>query len=94
MKLLDYLLDITALLELEAQEALFPRWRSSSDVFCPRLVVSRIYSALRKYSPPLNFATFCHISGFKHKDTKLYFFVRNQQPVGHNHEVEQHLLDI
>ncbi|CDQ75668.1 unnamed protein product [Oncorhynchus mykiss] len=32
------------------------------------------YSALRKYSAPLNFATFCHISGFKHKDIKLYFF--------------------
>ena len=32
-----------------------------------------IYSALRKYSAPLNFATFCHISGFKHKDIKLYF---------------------
>ena len=31
------------------------------------------YSALRKYSAPLNFATFCHISGFKHKDIKLYF---------------------
>jgi hypothetical protein len=40
----------------------------------------------------LNFATFCHISGFKHKDIKL-FFVKNQQ-VGHNHEVEKHLLDI
>ena len=52
-----------------------------------------IYSALRKYSAPLNFATFCHISGFKHKDIKLYFFVKNQQ-VGHNHEVEWHLLDI
>ncbi|CDQ93683.1 unnamed protein product [Oncorhynchus mykiss] len=34
----------------------------------------RTYSALRKYSAPLNFATFCHISGFKHKDIKLYFF--------------------
>ncbi|CDQ97598.1 unnamed protein product, partial [Oncorhynchus mykiss] len=45
-----------------------------------------IYSALRKYSAPLNFATFCHISGFKHKDIK--------QQVGHNHEVERHLLDI
>ena len=43
------------------------------------------YSALRKYSAPLNFATFCHISGFKHKDIKLYFFVKNQQQVGHNH---------
>ena len=53
-----------------------------------------IYSALRKYSAPLNFATFCHISGFKHKDIKLYFFVKNQQEVGHNHEVERHLLDI
>ena len=52
------------------------------------------YSALRKYSAPLNFATFCHISGFKHKDIKLYFFVKNQQQVGHNHEVERHLLDI
>ena len=51
------------------------------------------YSALRKYSAPLNFATFCHISGFKHKDIKLYFFVKNQL-VGHNHEVERHLLDI
>ena len=52
------------------------------------------YSALRKYSAPLNFATFCHISGFKHKDIKPYFFVKNQQQVGHNHEVERHLLDI
>ncbi|CDQ64273.1 unnamed protein product [Oncorhynchus mykiss] len=32
------------------------------------------YSALRKYSAPLNFATFCHISGYKHEDIKLYFF--------------------
>ena len=31
------------------------------------------YSALRKYLAPLNFATFCHISGFKHKDIKLFF---------------------
>ena len=46
-----------------------------------------IYSPLRKYSAPLNFATFCHISGFKH-------IVKNQQQVGHNHEVERHLLDI
>uniref|UniRef100_A0A8C7PH59 TERF1-interacting nuclear factor 2 N-terminal domain-containing protein n=1 Tax=Oncorhynchus mykiss TaxID=8022 RepID=A0A8C7PH59_ONCMY len=53
-----------------------------------------MYSALRKYSAPLNFATFCHISGFKHKDIKLYFFVKNQQQVGHNHEVERHFLDI
>ena len=53
-----------------------------------------IYSALRKYSAPLNFATFCHISGFKHKDIKVYFFVKNQQQVGHNHELERHLLDI
>jgi hypothetical protein len=52
------------------------------------------YSALRKYSAPLNFATLCHISGFKHKDIKLYFFVKNQQRMGHNHEVERHLLDI
>jgi hypothetical protein len=29
-----------------------------------------IYSALRKCSAPLNFATFCHISGFKHKDIR------------------------
>jgi hypothetical protein len=42
----------------------------------------------------LNFATFCHISGFKHKDIKLYFSVKNQHQVGHNHEVERHLLDI
>ena len=53
-----------------------------------------MYSALRKYSAPLNFATFFHISGFKHKDIKLYFFVKNQQQVGHKHEVERHLLDI
>jgi hypothetical protein len=32
-----------------------------------------MYSALWKYSTSLNFATFCHISGFKHKDIKLYF---------------------
>ena len=31
-----------------------------------------VYSALRKYSAPLNFATFCHISGFKHKDIKIH----------------------
>ena len=49
------------------------------------LYVLYSYSALRKYSAPL---TFCQISGFKHKDTKLYFFVKNQQQVGHNHEVE------
>uniref|UniRef100_A0AAZ3R419 Carnosine N-methyltransferase 1 n=1 Tax=Oncorhynchus tshawytscha TaxID=74940 RepID=A0AAZ3R419_ONCTS len=30
----------------------------------------------------------------KHKDIKLCFFVKNQQQVGHNHEVERHLLDI
>ena len=52
-----------------------------------------IYSALRKYSAPLNFATFCHISGFKQR-YKTVFFVKNQQQVGHNHEVERHLLDI
>jgi hypothetical protein len=52
------------------------------------------YSALRKYSAPLNFATVCHVSDLKHKDMKLYFCVKNQQQVGHNHEVEQHLLDI
>ena len=57
-------------------------------------IMGHMYSALRKYSAPLNFATFCHISGFKHKDIKLYFFVKNQQQVGHNHEVERHLLDI
>jgi hypothetical protein len=28
------------------------------------------------------------------KDIKLYFFVKNQQQVRHNHEVERHLLDI
>ena len=32
------------------------------------------YSALRKYSPALNFSIFRHISGFKHKDIKFYFF--------------------
>uniref|UniRef100_A0A8C7SJT3 Ral transcription factor IIIC subunit 5 n=1 Tax=Oncorhynchus mykiss TaxID=8022 RepID=A0A8C7SJT3_ONCMY len=32
--------------------------------------------------------------GFKHKDIKLYFFVKNQHQVGHNHEVERDLLDI
>ncbi|CDQ94234.1 unnamed protein product, partial [Oncorhynchus mykiss] len=41
--------------------------------------ILQAYSALRKYSAPLNFATFCHISGFKHKDIKLYFFVKNQK---------------
>uniref|UniRef100_A0A673ZCV4 Cilia and flagella associated protein 410 n=1 Tax=Salmo trutta TaxID=8032 RepID=A0A673ZCV4_SALTR len=34
-------------------------------------IASCMYSALRKYSAPLNFSTFCHISGFKHKDIKL-----------------------
>ncbi|KAF4086633.1 hypothetical protein AMELA_G00085790 [Ameiurus melas] len=46
------------------------------------------YSALRKYSAPLNFSTFCHISGFKHKDIKFNFFAKNHQQVGHNCEVE------
>ena len=41
-----------------------------------------IYSALRKYSAPLNFATFCHISGFKHKDIKLYFFCEESTTSG------------
>ncbi|MGH0114583.1 UNVERIFIED_CONTAM: hypothetical protein FKN15_022056 [Acipenser sinensis] len=40
-----------------------------------------IYSALRKYSAPLNFATFCHISGFKHKDMKLFLW-RTTNPRG------------
>ncbi|CDQ66566.1 unnamed protein product [Oncorhynchus mykiss] len=40
------------------------------------------YSALRKYSAPLNFATFCHISGFKHKDIKLYFLSSPGKPFG------------
>ena len=40
------------------------------------------YSALRKYSAPLNFATFCHISGFKHKDIKLYFFCEESTTSG------------
>jgi hypothetical protein len=31
------------------------------------------YSALRKYSAPLNFATFCHISGFKHRYKTVFF---------------------
>ena len=51
------------------------------------------YSALRKYSAPLKLATFRHISGFKHKDLKFKFFVKNQQQVGHNREVERNLLD-
>uniref|UniRef100_A0A8C7VGW1 small monomeric GTPase n=1 Tax=Oncorhynchus mykiss TaxID=8022 RepID=A0A8C7VGW1_ONCMY len=42
-------------------------------VLCPQPTkILCWYSALRKYSAPLNFATFCHISGFKHKDIKLY----------------------
>ena len=61
---------------------------------CQHTFVYIVYSALRKYSAPLKFATFWHISGFKHKDIKMYFFVKNQQQVGHNHEVERHLLDI
>ena len=72
-------------------------WKMSSGVNTLKALSNRRqfnYSALRKYSAPLNFATFCHISGFKHKDIKLYFFVKNQPQVGHNHEVERHLLDI
>ena len=49
----------------------------------PWLVLAKVtlclllnYSALRKYPAPLNFATFCHISGFKHKGIKLYFLWR------------------
>ena len=57
-------------------------------ILYPFTLVCIRYSALQKYSAPLNFATFCHISGFKHKDIKLYIFVKNQQQVGHNHEVE------
>ena len=72
------------------KNSLFPFWFISLCAFCSQC----IYSALRKYSATLNFVTFCHISGFKHKDIKLYFFVKNQQQVGHNHEVERHLLDI
>ncbi|MED6279666.1 hypothetical protein CHARACLAT_003131 [Characodon lateralis] len=48
----------------------------------------RWYSALRKYSAPLNWSASCHISGFKHKDIKFKFFGKNQQQVGHNREVE------
>ncbi|MED6234109.1 hypothetical protein ATANTOWER_022402 [Ataeniobius toweri] len=50
---------------------------------CPCESYIYIYSALRKYSAPLNQTTFCHISGLKFK-----FFVKNQQQVGHNREVE------
>lgn len=39
--------------------------------------------------PPLNFSTFRHISGFEHKDMKLFFFVKNQQQVGHSREMEE-----
>ena len=53
-----------------------------------------LYSALRKYTAPYLLATFCHNSGFKHKDKKLYFIEKYQQQAGHNHEVERHLLDI
>ena len=53
-----------------------------------------VYSALRKNLAPLNFSTFCHISGLKHKDIKFQLFVKNQQQMGHNREVEQNLLDI
>ena len=31
------------------------------------------YCALRKYSAPLNFATFCHISGFKQRYKTVFF---------------------
>uniref|UniRef100_A0A8C7D713 ATP-dependent RNA helicase n=1 Tax=Oncorhynchus kisutch TaxID=8019 RepID=A0A8C7D713_ONCKI len=47
------------------------RWYSRLDELATDR--TQVYSALRKYSAPLNFATFCHISGFKHKDIKLYF---------------------
>uniref|UniRef100_A0AAZ3RMU6 Solute carrier family 12 member 9 n=1 Tax=Oncorhynchus tshawytscha TaxID=74940 RepID=A0AAZ3RMU6_ONCTS len=59
-----------------SQALIFHQVPTHGDV---RTHTTRIYSALRKYSAPLNFATFCHISGFKHKDIKLYFFVKNQQ---------------
>ena len=52
-----------------------------------------VYSALQKYWAPLNLATFRHISGFKDKDIRFKFFVKNQQQVGHNREVEQNFLD-
>ncbi|CDQ79013.1 unnamed protein product [Oncorhynchus mykiss] len=45
------------------------------DLYIFNWVLCKIYSALRKYSAPLNFATFCHISGFKHKDIKTVFFL-------------------
>ena len=70
-----------------------PLWDVTTEISTQHYTHTPTYSALRKYSAPLNFATFCHISGFKHKDIKLYFFAKNQQ-VGHNHEVERHLLDI
>lgn len=43
---------------------------------------------MRKYSAPLNLLTLCHISGFKHKEIKVDFFVKNQHQVWHNNEVE------
>ena len=56
--------EITALLVLY----IVPHFRR------PKLLEQiHLYSALRKYSAPLNFATFCHISGFKHKDIKQFF---------------------
>ena len=72
-------------------QALWSNWLSWGT---PQERKTQRYSALRKYSAPLNFATFCHISGFKHKRYKTVFFVKNQQQVGHNHEVERHLFDI
>ena len=38
-----------------------------------------IYNALRKYSAPLNFSTFCHISGFKQRYKKDFFGEKNNK---------------
>ncbi|CDQ68993.1 unnamed protein product [Oncorhynchus mykiss] len=66
-----------ACLGLKSAKALNPSnlWTAAHTTTPPRELITASpvtrYSALRKYSAPLNFATFCHISGFKHKDIKL-----------------------
>ena len=51
------------------------QWLFPSAVKEPKgaIGIVLIYSALRKYSAPLNFATFCHISGFKQRYKTVFF---------------------
>uniref|UniRef100_A0A8K9UY46 CCZ1 homolog, vacuolar protein trafficking and biogenesis associated n=1 Tax=Oncorhynchus mykiss TaxID=8022 RepID=A0A8K9UY46_ONCMY len=40
------------------------------------LLMQKLDKFFYRYSAPLNFATFCHISGFKHKDIKLLMLTK------------------